>query len=308
MQFLYFLESIRNPVLDVFFSVVTEFGGEAIFIALAIGLFWCLDKKAGYYMLTVGFAGMIVSQFLKIFCRIPRPWVKDPNFTIVESAREAATGYSFPSGHTQSAFTVLGTPARWWTNTKLRIFCIVMIVLVGLSRMYLGVHSPADVGVSALFGTILVFGMYPLFKNMDENPKPVYILYVVFIIAAGAFVAYMEFNQFPADIDMANYESALKHSWEIFFCAIGLLLVFHVDRTKLQFPTAAPFKCQVIKVAVGAAVALGMKSGLKAPLLALLDGNMMAHGIRYFVMILFAGIIWPMTFRWFEAGMPRKEK
>jgi hypothetical protein len=131
---------------------------------------------------------------------------------------------------------------------------------------------------------------------------------VVFIIAAGAFVAYMNFANFPTDIDMANYESALKHSWEIFFCAIGLLLVFHVDRTKLQFPTAAPFKCQVIKVAVGAAVALGMKSGLKAPLLALLDGNMMAHGIRYFVMILFAGIIWPMTFRWFEAGMPRKEK
>ena len=109
-----------------------------------------------------------------------------------------------------------------------------------------------------------------------------------------------------ADIDMANYESALKHSWEIFFCAIGLLLVFHVDRTKLQFPTAAPFKCQVIKVAVGAAVALGMKSGLKAPLLALLDGNMMAHGIRYFVMILFAGIIWPMTFRWFSQ-LGRKE-
>ena len=153
-----------------------------------------------------------------------------------------------------------------------------------------------------------MFGFYPLFKNMDENPKPVYILYVVFIIAAGAFVAYMNFANFPADIDVANYESALKHSWEIFFCAFGLLLVFHVDRTKLNFPVDAPFKAQVVKVAVGAAVALGMKSGLKAPLLALLDGNMMAHGIRYFVMILFAGIIWPMTFKWFQAGMPRKEK
>ena len=152
MQFLYFLESIRNPVLDAFFSVVTEFGGEAIFIGVAIVLFWCLDKKAGYYMLTVGFAGMIVSQFLKIFCRVPRPWVKDPNFTIVESAREAATDYSFPSGHTQSAFTVLGTPARWWNNTKLRVACITLIVLVALSRMYLGVHTPADVIVASIFG------------------------------------------------------------------------------------------------------------------------------------------------------------
>ena len=308
MEFLYFLESIRNPVLDAFFSVVTEFGGEAIFIGLAIVLFWCLDKKAGYYMLTVGFAGMIVSQFMKISCRVPRPWVKDPNFTIVESAREAATGYSFPSGHTQNAFTVLGTPARWWANKKLRIFCIVMIVLVGLSRMYLGVHTPYDVGFSAISGTIMVFAMYPMFRDMDENPKQVYILYVGFILAAAAFVAYLLLAQFPADLDMENYNSALKHSWEIFFCAIGLLLVYHVDRTKTQWPTKAPLKCQIIKVVVGGGVALGMKSLLKAPLLALLGGNPMAHGIRYMVMILFAGIIWPMTFRWFEAGMPRKEK
>ena len=49
-----------------------------------------------------------------------------------------------------------------------------------------------------------------------------------------------------------------------------------------------------------------MKSGLKAPLLALLDGNMMAHGIRYFVMILFAGIIWPMTFKWFAKISQKK--
>ncbi len=308
MEFLYLLESIRNPVLDAFFSVVTEFGGEAIFIGVAIVLFWCLDKRAGYYMLTVGFAGMIVSQFMKICCRIPRPWVKDPNFTIVESAREAATGYSFPSGHTQNAFTVLGTPARWWNNKKLRIFCITMIVLVGLSRMYLGVHTPYDVGFSAVAGTIMVFGMYPMFRDMDENPKRIYILYIVFIAAAAAFVAYLLLAQFPADLDMDNYNSALKHSWEILFCAFGLLLVYHMDRTRIHFPTKAPLKCQIIKVVIGGGVALGMKSALKAPLLALLGGNPMAHGIRYFVMILFAGILWPMTFRWFEAGMPRKEK
>lgn len=308
MEFLYFLESIRNPVLDVFFSVVTEFGGEALFIGVAIALFWCLDKKAGYYMLTVGFAGMIVSQFLKIFCRIPRPWVKDPNFTIVESARAAATGYSFPSGHTQNAFTVLGTPARWWSNTKLRVICIVLIVLVGLSRMYLGVHTPYDVGFSVISGTIMVFGMYPMFRDMEEKPGRVYALYVIFIVAAAAFVAYLNLASFPADLDMENFESALKHGWEILFCAFGLLLVYHVDRTKLHFPVKAPLKCQIIKVAVGATVALGMKSLLKAPLLALLNGNPMAHGIRYFVMILFAGVIWPMTFKWFEAGMPRKEK
>ncbi len=300
MEFLYLLESIRNPVLDAFFSVVTEFGGEAIFIGVAIVLFWCLDKKAGYYMFTVGFAGMIVSQFMKITCRIPRPWVLDPEFTIVESAREAATGYSFPSGHTQNAFTVLGTPARYFKNTALRILCMVLIVLVGLSRMYLGVHTPYDVGFSAIMGIILVFAMYPLFRDMAEKPKAIYAMYIVFILAAAAFVAYLQLFPFPADIDVDNYSSAVKHSWEILFCSAGLLIVYHFDRTKLNFPVKAPLKWQVVKVAIGGGVALGMKSALKAPLLALLDGNLMAHGIRYFVMIIFAGVIWPMTFKWFE--------
>ena len=50
--------------------------------------------------MTVGFFGTLVNQFLKLVCRVPRPWVRDPNFTIVEAARADATGYSFPSGHT----------------------------------------------------------------------------------------------------------------------------------------------------------------------------------------------------------------
>ena len=308
MEFLYFLEDLRNPFLDVFFSIITEFGGEIVFIAAAIIIFWCLDKKAGYYMFTVGFAGMVMNQFLKLVCRVPRPWVKDPNFTIVESARAAATGYSFPSGHTQNVFAALGVPARYWKGKALRITCIVLICLTALSRMYLGVHTPWDVGVSFVLGSILVFALYPVVADMENHPERVYAMFTAFIVAAGAFVCFVLFYNFPADLDMENYNSSLKHSWEIFFCAIALLIVFHVDRTKLNWPTAAPFKAQVVKVVVGLAVALALKGGLKAPLLALCGGNAVAHGIRYFIVIMFAGILWPMTFKWFEAGMPRKEK
>ena len=109
MQVLYFFESIRNPVLNFLMSLVTRLGEETIFIALAILVFWCFDKKHGYFLITIGFLGTVINQFLKVLFRIPRPWVKDPNFTIVESAREAATGYSFPSGHTQSATSFWAT-------------------------------------------------------------------------------------------------------------------------------------------------------------------------------------------------------
>ena len=102
MTLLYWFESIRLPALDAFMSLVTRLGEETFFMAAALFVFWCRDKRRGYYLLSVGFVGTLVNQWLKIVCRVPRPWVRDPNFTIVESAKEAAGGYSFPSGHTQN--------------------------------------------------------------------------------------------------------------------------------------------------------------------------------------------------------------
>ncbi len=299
MELLYALESIRTPFLDKLMGLVTNLGGEAVFIVAAIVVFWCLSKSCGYYMMTVGFAGTIINQFLKLWFRIPRPWVKDPNFTIVESARAEATGYSFPSGHTQNAFAVFGAPARFFKNTALRIVFILLIALTAFSRMYVGVHTPLDVGVSLIVGTILVFVIYPFFRDMDKSPKKVYIIFGIFIVLAAVFVAFVELYDFPADIDAENYASGLKNAYMILFCAIGLMLTFFIDTKYVHFPTQAVWWAQIIKVVVGLAILLALKSVLKAPLLALFGGHSIAHGVRYFIVILFAGIVWPMTFKFF---------
>ena len=299
MELLYTLENIRTPLLDTVMGLVTNLGGEAVFIAAAIIVFWCLSKSCGYYMMTVGFAGTIINQFLKLWFRIPRPWVKDPGFTIVESARAEATGYSFPSGHTQNAFAVFGAPARFFKNTALRIIFILLIALTAFSRMYVGVHTPLDVGVSIIVGTILVFVIYPFFRDMDKSPKKVYIIFSIFIVLAAAFVAFVELYDFPADIDAENYASGLKNAYMILFCAIGLMLTFFIDTKYVHFPTQAVWWAQIIKVVVGLAILLALKSVLKAPLLALFGGHSIAHGVRYFIVILFAGIVWPMTFKFF---------
>lgn len=299
MELLYALESIRTPFLDKLMGLVTNLGGEAVFIVAAIVVFWCLNKSCGYYMMTVGFAGTIINQFLKLWFRIPRPWVKDPNFTIVESARAEATGYSFPSGHTQNAFAVFGSPARFFKNTALRIVFILLIALTAFSRMYVGVHTPLDVGVSLIVGTILVFVIYPFFRDMDKSPKKVYIIFGIFIVLAAAFVAFVELYDFPADIDAENYASGLKNAYMILFCAIGLMLTFFIDTKYVHFHTQAVWWAQIIKVVVGLAILLALKSVLKTPLLALFGGHSVAHGVRYFIVILFAGVVWPMTFKFF---------
>lgn len=299
MELLYALESIRTPFLDKLMGLITNLGGEAVFIVAAIVVFWCLSKSCGYYMMTVGFAGTIINQFLKLWFRIPRPWVKDPNFTIVESARAEATGYSFPSGHTQNAFAVFGAPARFFKNTVLRIVFIFLIALTAFSRMYVGVHTPLDVGVSLIVGTILVFVIYPFFRDIDKSPKKVYIIFGIFIVLAAAFVAFVELYDFPADIDAENYASGLKNAYMILFCAIGLMLTFFIDTKYVHFHTQAVWWAQIIKVVVGLAILLALKSVLKAPLLALFGGHSVAHGVRYFIVILFAGVVWPMTFKFF---------
>ena len=97
MGVLYALESIRTPALDKIMSVITLLGGELFFMVIAVTVFWCVSKREGYYLMIVGFFGTVINQFLKILCCVPRPWIKDPDFTIVESARAEATGIPSPA-------------------------------------------------------------------------------------------------------------------------------------------------------------------------------------------------------------------
>lgn len=148
MEILRFLEGIRTPFLDNAMAFLTQLGGETLFLGVGLLLLWCVNKRNGYYMLTVCYSGILFSQFLKIMCRIPRPWAVDPEFTIVESAREAATGYSFPSGHTTNIACTAGSVGITSRKRWIKWLCIAAIITVAFSRMYLGVHTPLDVGAA----------------------------------------------------------------------------------------------------------------------------------------------------------------
>ena len=301
MEFLYFLESLRNPVLDAFFSLVTMLGEELIFIVVGLVFFWCVSKQKGYYVLSVGFLGIVLNQFLKLLFRIPRPWVLDKNFTIVESARAEATGYSFPSGHTQSAI------ARIFKNIAIRILCVLACLLVPLSRMYLGVHTPADVGVSLVIAVVLVFVMHPIVEVAMRSDRNTRLFFGIFAVIAAAYLAFVLLFPFPADIDPHNYASGLENAYKIVGCVLGLWLAFEIDTRFIKFDTKAVWWAQLLKLAGGLIPLLLIQKGLKAPLLMLFDGNNLAHGIRYFLVVVFAGCVWPLTFRFFARLGAKKD-
>lgn len=311
MAFLYFLEKIRNPVLDFLFSIVTLFGEETVFMAVGMIVFWCVNKHKGYYLLSVGFVGTVINQFLKITFRIPRPWVKDPNFTIVESAREAASGYSFPSGHTQTSVGLFGGLALKFRNRAIKIASIALCVLVPLSRMYLGVHTPADVGVSIVIALLLIFALAPLFEKAEKSPK---VMYAILFSLTGIMLAYLLFMtywSFPEEVfhvdNVHNLISAVKNAYTLTGCMLGFLVVYTVDLKWLKFDTKAVWWAQLIKIAGGLVLVLAVKELLRAPLAAILPENTWARMIRYFLMVVMAGAIWPMSFKFFSKLGGKKE-
>ena len=296
MDILYALEKIRTPFWNGVMSAVTQLGGEVIFIVAAVVVFWCVSKWEGYYLMTIAFCGTVLNQFLKLICRVPRPWVRDPNFTIVESARAEATGYSFPSGHTQNAIGLFGGMARWGGRRWVRLGLTALALVIAFSRMYLGVHTPADVGVSLVLAAALVLGLYPLMRRAQEKPRYMGYVLAAMLVVSGAFVVFVEAYGFSADTDAENLASGIGNAWKMLGAVAGMTLAWLLDRRYIHFETQAVWWVQVIKVVVGMALLLAIKSGLKAPLLALLGHEGLAGGVRYFLLVLVAGAVWPLVF------------
>ncbi len=307
MEFLYLLRDISTPILDKIFLAITFLGDETFFIVIGLFVFWCVDKYEGYFVLSVGFIGTIINQFLKIICRVPRPWVKDPSFMPAEGAKTGATGFSFPSGHTQSSVGSFGAIAVFAKKRAVRIAAITLCILVPFSRMYLGVHTPADVLVSFAIALALIFSLRPIIKRARTNGAYMWGLIGFMVLLALSYLAYMEFFC-KEGLDPINYAHAYENAYTLAGCVFGIVVVYFVDSRYLKFETAAPLLAQVLKLCFGIAVVFAVKEGLKIPLSYIIPHEGAARMVRYFLLVVAAGAVWPATFSWFSGQKPLNKK
>ena len=304
MSILYSFENVRTDFFDKFFEYVTMLGEEVALLLVVMLFYWCINKRQGFFMLYLGLLGGGISSFLKLIFRIPRPWIKDSNFTIVEAARENATGYSFPSGHTQNAASYMGAIFMFTKNKAAKILSVLLMLLVGLSRMYLGVHTPMDVGVALILGFILMFIFYPFFSKREDK---IHWAFAFLIAALTAAVLYVEFYKFPADVDAYNLMSGKQNAYLTLGAGLGMVISYYVDKKYIQFETKALWWVQILKLIGGISLVMLFRSIVKQPLLTLFNGSEIATGVRYLGMMLIAGIVWPLTFKWFnKLGQSKK--
>ena len=205
----------------------------------------------------------------KLLCRVPRPWVlSTPGFAIVESARAAATGSSFPSGHAQNAVRhVRGhRPSGKAQMGQHRVpragpSCAVFADVSG------GPHA-AGRGRGIPDGGNSARGVLPHFPLGRKNQRchavssrgghcawPM--LFVFYVSGIRADFA-------PGSEDASNLAHAVKNAWTLLGAITGLLFGLPCrGRKTLRFETRAPLLGQILKLVLGLALVAGIKAALK---------------------------------------------
>lgn len=291
MELLYFLSSLRTPFLDVLFRGITLLGEELTVLAVFCVAFWCVDKRFAYRAGFAFFCSGLTVQCLKITFRVPRPWVRDTGFEPVSGAADTATGYSFPSGHSQSSASLFGTLMLSAKKRLLSVLFALVFVLVALSRLYLGVHTLPDVICGLALGLIFAVIAGFLTKNESESRRKELITSLL-MLAFSLFTAVYSLILFKnGDIETKYASDCIKASG----AGIAFALCWYVERVYIRFSVKTKRRAmQAIKCAVGL-----LGAGIIKLVFKLLPELLLLDGIEYFLLVVWCLLLFPLIIKRF---------
>lgn len=204
IDFLLFWQNIRvncPEVIDKFFLSITIFGEFWLPTLVCAIVYWCIDFRAGVYLFSLESFNIFLAHLFKMMACVYRPWVLDSRMHPSELAVPFAKGYSFPSGHSAMSSSVLGGVAYLVRKNKLLCSLLIgLVLLIGFSRMWLGVHTPQDVVCGLTIGLILIFAVNKMINWAEENKnRYLYLLAIINIFAILALVYIFFFNTYRMD-------------------------------------------------------------------------------------------------------------
>ena len=199
------LQDFRNGsgmFLADFLKKSTFFGElNTVLIIMAI-VYWCVNKDLGVYLLMGWSGNRLVNGFLKITACAYRPWIRDSRIIPYGDSMTTATGYSFPSGHSMNASTVYGgSTVRRDHPIALRIGLFIVVLLVGFSRLFLGVHTPQDVLVGIAAGMLVMWLTVKLMAWVEAHPEKDLLVFFIGVALTTALAFYAGLKSYPADYD-----------------------------------------------------------------------------------------------------------
>jgi len=267
-----------SPFWDMFFQIVTMTGEEYFYILAAAVIFWCVNKKFGYKLGFALLTSAIVNIALKDIINATRP-IGVPG---VRSLRiETATGASFPSGHTQGATTFWASCIIHVKKKWIYLVGILAILLVGYSRLYLGVHYPIDVIGGILIAIIWTFISNYIFEYA-QSTKKTWVLMVIIV---------------PMLIGMIFLRE--KSYYTIVGTVLGFYVGYIIESKYVQYDVRNTKVKQIIKLVFGIGILITLKGTLKG----MLPVNIFSDLLRYFVIGLWITVGAPLIFKRFTRNV-----
>ncbi|MFA9375491.1 MAG: phosphatase PAP2 family protein [Lachnotalea sp.] len=284
MEFLIFLAQCRTPFLTQIFRVFTFLGEEVFAISIICFLYWCYNKKLARMIGLVFFTSGLIVQSLKLTFCIPRPWILYPTFKPVLSSIDTATGYSFPSGHTQSSSSLFGALGIHSKKAGPRMISVILIIGVGFSRMYLGYHTPWDVLASMSISLFIVYLFNKVIPLKTYKVSTVAISLAAFTTMTLIYV--ILFSKNP-NTDLSQFHDCFK----AIGAGMGFALGWYIEPLYINFDEKnGNFQMQIVKLLLGLLVAVIIKSGLKL----ILGTSLTADTLRYFILVCWIMILYPI--------------
>lgn len=281
LNILKYIEGIRTDFLTAFFEAVTMLGEETILIVLIAAIYFMYNKRLAQRMLFITATSLAFNGIVKNFAKRPRPFAVGD---ITPVRWETATGYSFPSGHTQTFATGSFAFAVHFKKLWLYVFSIAFTLLIGFSRMYLGVHYPTDVLCGAIFGFVFAF----ILNLLYDKAKSIHALH------GAVCLCFLPF----AFIFLINPDALFADFYKIYGLIIGLFISCIFEEKYVNFSYDVPLYKKVLRVVVGIIMAFLFKEGLKAVLtFSSLRLLLIANAFRYMVLVFVIMALCPLLFK-----------
>ncbi len=235
---------IGNTFFDYFFYFISEFGSSIIILLLVTIIYWCINKEKGRHIAFICFFTICINNSLKGLFNAKRPFQyegKEHLRKLADSSlSDGASGTSFPSGHSQNSASIYSSLFVNFKHKGVRVFAVCLIILVPISRLYLGVHFPGDVVVGLILGIAATLLLTFL---LNKFPKKEFLICLILII----FV-------FPA-IFIPNIA---KDFFKGYGLMIGLLGGSWLEKKYVNFEIAKSLKTNILRYLVGIVIIGGL--------------------------------------------------
>ena len=291
--FMEWLQSFFGTTAISIISFFSAFGEELVLILLLTFLYWCYDKKFGEFVGATIIIGLVFNPLLKnIFWR-RRPYFDHESIKCLRPVDKsadiydvAAQGFSFPSGHSTNAVSTYSSMAVRGRKKFLTVVACIMPLLIGLSRMTVGVHYPTDVLCGWILGGICVVLSAFLFNKVSEEKR--WLMYLIIFSISCIGLLYCKTSDYFTSLGLMG----------------GAFLAFEFEKRYVKFEnTRKPLVC-VIRILLGGIVYLGLNTLLKVPFSSeFLSSGTFAAGlvrtVRYLIVAFVTVGVYPLTFRFY---------